>query len=194
MPSFKQNQQEYNANIVKVEKQLLPAILAATANNGQSLANWLIKNCAEGDVVDASVKNILRAVSALDAAQLIDWKVAPVKAPAKKRPDFLQTNDGSRFNQPKFSELDMQMEHERKRRSALGDAENGKIMSEAAAIVRNHSNYPHSRAIRERDVLKKEFDRLVAAKVHPTKVLEALKAKQSEFEGVDVTRPHLGNK
>jgi hypothetical protein len=196
MPSFKQNGQEYNANIVKVEKQLLPAILAATANNGQSLANWLIKNCVEGDVVDASVKNILQAVNALDAAKLIDWKIAPIQKPQKKRPDVLQSHDGNPVNHAKPdrpSEFDLMMGQERKRRERLGDIENGKLMSEAAALVRNHTNYPHSRAIRERDVLRKEFDRLVAAKTHPNEVLAALKAKQSEFDGVDVTRPHLGN-
>jgi hypothetical protein len=194
MPRFKQNEQEYNANIVKVEKQLLPAILAGTANNGQSLANWLIKNCAEGDVVDASVKNILQAVNALDAAKLIDWKIVPIQKP-QKRPDVLQSHEGSPINHAKpdhVSEIDLMMGQERKRRERLGDAENGKIMSEAAALVRDHTNYPHSRAIRERDVLKKEFDRLVAAKTHPKEVLEAIQAKRATFEGADITRPRLG--
>ena len=121
----------------------------------------------------------------------VEWEIAPIKTPAKPRPDFLQTNDGARQNQPKEAELDIAMAHEKKRREALGDAANAETMAEAAALVRNHSNYPHSRAIRERDVLKKEFDRLVAAKVHPKQVLEALQAKRVTFEGSDVTRPRF---
>ena len=71
MARFKQNELEYNANIVAVEKKLLPAVLGATVNNGQIISNWLLKNRAEGDVVDAPVPNILEAIVALDKVQLI---------------------------------------------------------------------------------------------------------------------------
>ena len=194
MTQWKQNEQEYNANIVAVEKKLMPAVLAATPRNGQSLANWLLKNCTEGDVVDASVKNILQGITALDAAKLIDWKVAPKVVPQKKRPDFLQTNDGARQNQPKDAELDIQMSQERKRREALGDAANAEMMAEAAAIVRNHSSISHSRTAREKVVLKTEFDRLVAARAHPKDVLKGVLAKQDTFANGDVTRPAFGSR
>lgn len=195
MPSFKQSESEYQNNITTVERKILPSKLAATASNGTLLANWIIKNCAEGDVVDASVENILSAIVALDRAGLVDWEIAPVKKPAKKQPDFLQTNEGRAPNhahEAQVTEVDIQMAQERKRREKLGEQENGKLMSEAAAICRNHSNYPHSRAIRERTELKKEFDRLVASKAHPKDVLAALKTKQDTFSGADTMRPHYG--
>ncbi len=195
MVQFKQNEVEYNANIVAVEKKLLPAVLGATRRNGDSLAQWLIKNCAEGDVVDASVKNILQAVNTLDAAKLIDWKVAP--KPQKKRPDFLQSHDGDPTNharENRISEIDIVMAQEKKRRQALGDAANAEIMSEAAAIVRNHSSISHSRTAREKAVLKAEFDKLAAARVHPKDVLAGVKAKQDTFANGDVTRPTFGGR
>jgi hypothetical protein len=190
---FKQSKQKYAENISATEKRLLPAILAATPNNGQLIAGWLIKNCAEaeGEIIDASVENIIRAVKALDVAGLIDWQTPPKVAPAKKRHDFLQTNDGAKQNQPKDAEFNIQMAQERKRREALGDRANAELMSEAARIVRNHSSTSHSRTARERDVLRKEFDRLVAAKVHPKDLLTALKAKQDTFANGDVTRPRF---
>ena len=192
MVSFKQNEVEYNANIVAVEKKLLPAVLAATRRNGDLLAAWLMKNCAEGDVVDASAKNILQAITALDAANLIDWKVAP--KPQKKRPDYLQSNDGAKQNQPKDSELDIAMAHEKKRREALGDAANAETMAEAVALVSRHSSTSHSRTARERAALKTEFDKLVAARVHPKDVLAGVKAKQDTFANGDVTRPGFGGR
>ncbi len=194
MVSFKQNEVEYNANIVAVEKKLLPAVLGATRRNGDLLASWLMKNCAEGDVVDASAKNILQAITALNAANLIDWKVAP--KPQKKRPDFLQSHDGDPTNHARenqVSELDIQMSQEKKRREALGDAANAETMAEAAALVRNHSSVSHSRTARERAALRSEFDRLFAARTHPKELLAALKTKQATFEGEDITRPRLAN-
>ncbi len=175
---MKQSQQKYAENLEEVRKRLLPSVLSATKNNGDLIGNWLVKNCseAEGAIVDASVANILKAIETLDKIPgLLDWEIPPVKKPAKKRPDFLQTNEGRRVTA----------------REALGDAANTEIMSEAVALVRNHTNFPHSRAIRERDVLKKEFDRLVAAKMHPKDVLAAIQAKRATFEGEDITRPRL---
>src|SRR6266478_719944 len=88
---FKQSQQKYLENIEEVGRKLLPAKLADTKNNGQLVTSWLIKNCAEaeGQIIDASVENIIRAIKALDVAGLIDWQTPP-----KKRPDFQQSNDG----------------------------------------------------------------------------------------------------
>ena len=96
---------------------------------------------------------MIRAIRALDGTGLFDWEIAPTEKPAKKQPDFLQTNEGRAPNhahEAQVTEVDIQMAQERKRREKLGEQENGKLMSEAAAICRNHSNYPHSRAIRER--------------------------------------------
>jgi len=193
---MKQSQQKYAENLEEVRKRLLPSVLSATKNNGDLIGNWLVKNCseAEGAIVDASVANILKAIETLDKIPgLLDWEIPPVKKPAKKRPDFLQTNEGRRVTarEAQDREQDILMSQERKRREALGDAANTEIMSEAVALVRNHTNFPHSRAIRERDVLKKEFDRLVAAKMHPKDVLAAIQAKRATFEGEDITRPRL---
>jgi len=194
---FKQGVEGYRKNIDTAMKKLLPAVLKNTEKNGRRVSDWLVEHCAEGDVVDASTSNILAAVAALDGIGFIEWEIAPVKVPQKKKPDALQSHDGDPVNHAKpnhASELDLVMGQERKRREALGDAVNGKLMNEAAALVRNHTNYPHSRGIRERDVLRKEFDRLVAAKTHPNEVLAAIQAKRATFEGQDITRPHLGNK
>jgi hypothetical protein len=183
---FKQSEQKYNENIREVEKKLSPAVLAATAISAQLIAGWLMKNCVEADgtIIDASVPNILRAINALDAAGLIDWEKPPVKKPEKKRPDYLQTREGEPVNharESRPSEIDIAMGQEKKRREALGDAQNAEIMSEAIALIQRHSSTSHGRTARERDALKKEFDRLVAAKTHPKKLLEAIQAKQ---EGV----------
>ncbi len=196
---FKQSQQKYLENIGEVGKKLLPAKLADTKNNGQLVTSWLIKHCAEaeGQIIDASTSNILRAIKALDVAGLIDWQTPPKVAPAKKRPDFLQSHDGDLVNharENKVSEIDFQMAEEKRRRQALGDAANAETMAEAAAIVRNHSSISHSRTAREKAALKTEFDRLIAARVHPKDVLAGVKAKQSTFEGGDITRPHLGHR
>jgi hypothetical protein len=197
MIRWKQNEQEYSANITKVEQKLLPAKLAATVSNGQLLANWLIKNCAEGDVVDASVPNILEAIAVLDKARSIDWEVAPTKTPQKKKPDFLQSREGSAVNHARenqISEIDIAMAQEKKRREALGDAANDETLSLCHRLVGNHSSSSHSRTNREKAVLKAEFDRLVAARVHPKDLLAALQAKQDTFANGDVTRPRFGNK
>src|SRR5579859_241806 len=180
---MKQSQQKYAENIEAVEKRLLPAVLAPTPNNGQLIGSWLAKNCleADGEIVDASVENIIRGIKALDSAGLIDWQIAPKVAPVKKRPDFLQSNDGAAHLQPKDAELRIQMKQERERRQKLGDAANAEIMSEAAALVSRHSSTSHSRTYREREALKKEFDRLVASKVHPKEVLAGVQAKQNSF-------------
>jgi hypothetical protein len=173
---FKQGVEGYRTNVGEATKQLLPAILKNTMKNGQRVSDWLVEHCSEGDIVDASTRNILRAIRALDGAPLgVEWEVAP--KPQKKRPDFLQTNDGSRQKQKDAeSELDIQMRQERERRVALGNAANAELMSEAAAIVRNHSSISHSRTSRERAALKSEFDKLIAARVHPKKVLEGVLA------------------
>jgi hypothetical protein len=195
--NFKQGVEGYRKNIETAMRKLLPAVIKNTEKNGRRVSDWLVECHAEGDVVDASTSNILAAVAALDGIGFIEWEIAPVKAPQKKKPDALQSHDGARPNharEAQVSEIDVQINQERKRRERLGEAENGKIMSEAAALVRNHTNYPHSRAIRERDVLKKEFDRLVAAKTHPKQVLEAIQARRASFEGQDITRPRLGNR
>jgi hypothetical protein len=193
MVRFKQNEVEYNANIVAVEKRLLPAVLAATRRNGDLLASWLMKNCAEGDVVDASTQNILKAVRALDGAGLVDWQIAP--KPQKKKPDFLQSNDGRRVTarEAQEREQDILMSQERTRREALGDQANREIMAEAVALVQKHSSVSHSRTYRERASLKAEFDRL-NGKVHPKDLLAALQAKQNTFADADITRPRLGGR
>jgi hypothetical protein len=190
---FKQSQAKYQENIDAVAKKLLPAVLAATPNNGQLIAGWLIKNCteAEGEIVDASVENIIRAIKALDVAGLIDWQTPPKVAPAKKRPDFLQTNDGAKQNQPKDAQFNIEMEQERRRRIALGDQANAETMAEAVALVSRHSSTSHSRTARERAVLKQEFDKLVSARVHPKDLLVALQAKQNTFTNGDPTRPRF---
>lgn len=192
---FKQGAEGYRKNIEIVMKKLLPAVLKNTEKNGQRVSDWLVENCSEGDIVDASVENILKAIKALDGAPLgVEWEIAPAKTPIKRQPDFLQTNDGARHNQPKNSELDIAMAAERKRREKLGEQEHGRLMSESAALVRNHTNFPHSRAIRERTILKELYDKLVSTKTHPKQVLEALQAKRSEFEGADITRPKFDKK
>src|SRR5713226_1679117 len=193
---FKQSQQKYLENIEEVGRKLLPAKLADTKNNGQLVTSWLIKNCAEaeGQIIDASTLNILRVIKALDVAGLIDWQTPPKAAPAKKRPDYFQTNDGAKQNQPKDAELNIKMAQERKRREALGDAANAETMAEAVALVSRHSSTSHSRTARERSALKAEFDKLVSARVHPKDLLAALKAKQSTFENGDPTRPYLGHR
>jgi hypothetical protein len=196
---LKQSQQKYLANIEEVAKRMLPAVLAATENNGRLIGSWLAKHCveAEGDIVDGSTANILRAVDALDKAGLLDWQVAPVKKPAKKRPDVLQSRDGSPINHAKpdrVSDLDRTMAEEKRRREALGDAANREIMAEAISLVKNHSSVSHSRTYRERATLKSEFDRLVAAGTHPTELLVALKIKQDTFANGDVTRPRFGSR
>jgi hypothetical protein len=194
---FKQSEQKYTENIDAVVKKLLPAVLAVTRYNGQLVVGWLMKNCveAEGEIVDASVENITKAIRALDIAGLVEWKTPPKVVPTKKRPDFLQTSEGSAVNharENRVSELDIQMEHEKKRRAALGDAANREILEEAAALVSNHSSVSHSRSYRERAELKKEFEKLVASRVHPKDLLAALKAKQETFANGDVTRPTFG--
>ncbi len=180
---FKQSKEIYAENIKAVEKKLAPAVLSATANNGNLLAGWLMKNCVEADgtIIDASVENIVRAIKALDGTGLIDWDKAPVKKPEKKKPDFLQTNDGAPVNHARESrsELDTQ-ERERKHREAL-DRENAKTMAEAVALIQGHSSTSHSKTAKERDLLKKEFDRLVSAKTDPKKLLAAIQAKQNSF-------------
>jgi hypothetical protein len=194
---FKQSQQKYLENIKEATRKLLPAVPADTVINGQLMLGWLIKNCAEaeGQIIDASVENIIRAIKALDVAGLVDWQTPP--KPQKKRPDVLQTTDGNRVNharENKLSELDFQMAEEKRRRQALGDAANAETMAEAAAIVRNHSSVSHSRTAREKAVLKTEFDRLIAAKVHPKDVLAGVKAKQDTFANGDVTRLTFGSR
>jgi hypothetical protein len=194
---FKQTRQELDDNKIKVDKAFLPAVLGlkAWASILPSMGIWLNNNCSFNGVVDASVPNMIRAINSLDGTGLFDWEIAPIKKPAKKRPDFLQTNDGSRQKQKDAeSELDIQMRQERERRVALGNAANAELMSEAAAIVRNHSSISHSRTAREKAVLKVEFDRLVAAKVHPKDVLAGVKAKQDTFANGDVTRPTFGGR
>lgn len=195
---LKQSQEEYLQNLNAAAKKILPAALSETPEgahgNGLLLANWLRKNCAEGDVIDASVVNIISAIVALDKAGLIDWKVPPTKKPAKPQPAFLQTNEGRAPNharESQVSEINITMAQEKQRREKLGEQEHGKIMAEAAALVRNHSAYPHSRRIRETTALKAEFDRLVASKVHPKEVLAGVKALQNSFTGADITRPKI---
>jgi hypothetical protein len=193
---FKQGVEGYRTNVGEATKQLLPAVLKNTAKNGQRVSDWLVEHCSEGDIVDASTKNILRAIRALDGAPLgVEWEVAP--KPQKKRPDVLQTTDGNRVNharENKVSEIDFQMAEEKRRRQALGDAANREILAEAAALVSSHSSVSHSRTYRERAALKTEFDRLIAAKIHPKDVLAAVKAKQDTFTNGDVTRPTFGSR
>src|SRR5580704_17551267 len=104
---FKQGVEGYRKNVEEAMKQFLPAILKNTMKNGQRVSDWLVEHCSEGDVVDASTKNILRAIRALDGAPLgVEWEVAPKPA---KRPDVLQTHDGNRVNharENKVSEID----------------------------------------------------------------------------------------
>lgn len=194
---LKQSEQEYLDNLVKAEKKLLPSVLSQTPegaeSNGHLLGNWMRKNAKDG-IIDVSVSNIIDGIVALDKAGLIAWQTPPVKKPAKPQPDFLQTHEGRAPNhahEVRVSEVDIQMAQERKRRQQLGDVANGKLLSEAAALVRNHTNYPHARQLRERTALKREFDRLTAAKVHPEKVLAGVKALQNTFTGEDVTRPKI---
>jgi len=191
---FKQTNEELDANKAKVDKTFVPAVLGDKAWTDllPSMGRWLLNNCTFNGIVDCSVANMIRAINALDGTGLFDWQISPIKKPAKKRPDFLQTNDGAKQNQPKDAELDIAMAQEKKRREALGDAANREIMVEAVALVSHHSSVSHSRTNRERAALKAEFDRLVAAKTHPKDLLTALKTKQSTFEGSDVTRPRLG--
>jgi hypothetical protein len=191
---LKQSNEEYLKNLEAVEKKLLPAVIKNTAKNGERVVEWMMEpsnDCCSGDVVDASEGNIRKAIDALHGIGFFDWDVPPVKKPAKKQPDFLQTNDGARQNQPKNVELDIQIAQEKKRREALGNLENGKIMAEAAKLVREHNPFPHSRRIRETTALKREFDRLVASKVHPKEVLAGVKALQDSFAGEDITRPRV---
>src|ERR1700676_3459303 len=173
---WKQSQQKYLENIEEVGKKLLPAKLADSRNNGLLIGNWLIRNCseAEGTIVDASTSNILRAVDALDKAGVLDWQTPRKVAPTKKRPDVLQTHDGNRVNharENKLSEIDFQMAEEKRRRQALGDAVNREILEEAAGLVSRHSSVSHSRTAREKETLKKEFDKLNRAKTHPKDLL-----------------------
>jgi hypothetical protein len=194
---FKQGVEGYRKNIDTAMKKLLPAVLKNTEKNGRRVSDWLVEHCAEGDVVDASTSNILAAVSALDGIGFIDWEIAPVKVPQKKKPDVLQSHDGNPTNHAREnqkSEIDFQMAHEKKRREALGGAENRETMSKAVALVSNHSSVSHSRTYRERAALKVEFDKLVSARVHPKDLLAALQAKQDTFANGDITRPHLGGK
>ena len=193
---FKQGAEGYGKNIEKVMKKLLPAIIKNTEKNGRRVSDWLVEHCAEADVVDASVENILRAITALDGIGFIDWEVAPVKVPQKKKPDVLQSSEGSPTNHAREnqkSEIDFQMAHEKKRREALGDDANRKIMADAVSLVSNHSSVSHSRTYRERASLKAEFDKLVSARTHPQELLAALQAKQNTFADGDITRPHLGS-
>ena len=163
-----------------------PEIQRQVRANSTYILAYMDKHFTDADgITDASLKNWLKAVLALQ--DQLSWAIPPKK---KNRPDFLQTNDGSRQKQKDAeSEIDIQMRQERERRVALGDAANAELMSEAAAIVRNHSSISHSRTAREKAVLKVEFDRLVAAKVHPKDVLAGVKAKQDAFANGDVTRP-----
>jgi len=162
-----------------------PEIQRQVRANISYILAYMDKHFTDADgIIDASLKNWVKAALALQ--DQLSWEVPPKK---KRQPDFLQTNDGARQNQPRDAELDIQMAHEKKRRAALADSANAEIMSEAAAIVRNHSSVSHSRTARERSALKTEFDRLIAAKVHPKAVLEGIKAKQETFANSDVTRP-----
>jgi hypothetical protein len=194
---FKQGAEGYGKNIEKVMKKLLPAMIKNTEKNGRRVSDWLVEHCAEGDVVDASVENILRAITALDGIKFIEWEIAPIQKPAKQKPFVQQSSEGSPTNHAREnqkSEIHFQMAHEKKRRETLGDAANAETMSEAVRLVNNHSSFSHSRTHREKAVLKSEFDRLVAAKTHPTDLLAALKAKQDTFANGDITRPSLGGK
>ena len=195
---FKQTSEELDANKAKVDKAFLPAVLGDKAWGAllNPMGIWLLNNCAFNGLVDASVANMIRAVNRLDGTGLFDWQIAPIKKPAKKR-DYLQSHDGDLVNharENKVSEIDFQMAEEKRRRQALGDAANREILEEAAALVSRHSSVSHSRTYREREALKKEFDRLVAAKVHPRDVLAGVQAKQETFSGGDITRPHLGGR
>jgi hypothetical protein len=188
---FLQSKEKYQQNIQEVEKRLLLAVLSATPNNGNLLAGWLAKNCvqAEGQIVDASVANILKAIDALDAAGLLDWEKAPVKKTEKKRPDFLQTNEGAKVNHAREShpsELDITMAQEKKRREALGDRANAELINEAVALIKRHTSTTHAKTGREREILKAEFDRLTALKAHPRDVLKGVEQKQQSFYDASV--------
>jgi hypothetical protein len=95
---FKQTNAELDDNKVKVDKALLPAVLGPKAWSDllPSMGKWLLKNCVEDGLVNASPENMVRAITALDGTGLFDWeKIAPVKTPRKKQPDFQQSNGGT---------------------------------------------------------------------------------------------------
>ena len=181
---FKQSEQEYSANVSAVERKLLPSVLAATKRNGDSVASWLMKHRAEGELVDASVANILEGVVNLDKIGLIDWDVAPVKIPQKRKPDYLQSHEGDPVNHSKpqhASELELVHAEERRRRVALGDQEHREILAEAISLVRNHRGSTHAVSARQQEKLKAEFDNLSARKVHPRELLASLRTLQNSF-------------
>jgi len=167
-----------------------PEIQRKVRANSSYILAYMEKHFADADgIIDASLKNWVEAALALQ--DQLSWEIPPKK---KNQRDYLQSNDGARQNQPKDSELDIAMAHEKKRRQALGDAANAETMAEAAAIVRNHSSISHSRTARERAVLREEFNRLVVARVHPKDVLAGVKAKQDSFANGDITRPTFGGR
>jgi len=166
-----------------------PEIQRKVRANSSYILAYMEKHFTDADgMTDASLKNWVKAVLALQ--DQLSWEIPPKK---KNQRDYLQSNAGARQNQ-KDSELDIQMEQERRRRIALGDVANREILEEAARLVSKHSSVSHSRTARERAALKAEFDRLIAARVHPKDVLAGVKAKQDTFANGDVTRPGFGGR
>jgi hypothetical protein len=178
---FKQSTQEYEKNIQALEASLLPKKIAATQNNGNPLAAWLLKNCSTDGVIDASVGNMRKAISTLHAANLIDWDVAPgkkIQLVQQKRNDAIPNH--ARDNTPDIAAKIKVLDDQSKARDQI---ESDTIIASAVSFARNVSRATHSKSYALRESLQAIIDSSLKKVPRPTpkqaqEIYEAVTAKE----------------
>ncbi len=179
--AMRQGLAEYAKNIQELEKSILPAVLKqASQSNNQLFIGWLLKNCCDQTgVVDASVDNMRRAVSALHKAGLIEWEETKAPKILSETMSGPKLRDHAQPEEPRnrtiFHELDDKLKKEEANVALL-------------PIIRSVENYfchPHSEMYRRRDKLRKSLREMVrqfdAGKITVPEIQTKIKAEMAGF-------------
>jgi|SRR6266478_5780541 len=168
---FKQNQQEYEANMIAFEQSILPAVLKKNASIGSYFVGWLQDNCMDANgVIDVSVTNMRRACSALHAAGLLKklWVVAPNQK---------QVRNDARVENTDTSQTNVVTEAVEKFDATVQQA----AAAECLSLIRTYRGPVHSLTYKRRDLLQAKFYELTSQKVKPTAIKTALENMVNGF-------------
>jgi hypothetical protein len=138
----------------------------------------------ENGIVDASVPNLRKAVTALHDAGLIDWTVAP-----RKRKEPKNSGDEGRPNHAREDGHDVlgiksSAKAVRKALESVDEQKAKAILGECERIVTRFTSNPHSKTYAGREALQAELKKLLVETPKPSaKRAAEIKAKLQQKEG-----------
>jgi len=169
--TMKQTQQEMISNCVAAFAAFAKYKVEHTRDNEVLLAKWLLNNKVRDNVIDASLSNMKEGLAALVKAGVIKGELQK-KAIEKPKHDANEV--------VKVAERDALKEL-----TAVQKAADESAIKEAIGICQRHSNFPHSRAEKERNALIGELGKqqqlYALGKVSGEQVLKAITDLRDSF-------------